>query len=48
MEVGIDIEQNERFKTVSEAFLKRAFTSAEIAYAQKFKNAHEQYCAFGA
>lgn len=46
MEVGIDIEQNARFKTVSESFLKRAFTPAEIAYAQKFKNAHEHYCAF--
>ena len=46
MEVGIDIEKNERFKIVSEAFLKRAFTPAEIAYAQKFKNSYEQYCAF--
>ncbi len=46
MEVGIDIEQNARFKTVSEAFLKRAFTPAEIAYARKFKNSYENYCSF--
>lgn len=46
MEIGIDIEQNERFKTVSDAFLKRAFTKSEIEYAQRFKNAYENYCAF--
>ena len=35
MEIGIDIEQNERFKHVGENFLKRAFTQSEIAYAEK-------------
>ena len=45
MEVGIDIEQNERFKNVSQKFLERAFTKNEIAYASKFKNAYENYCA---
>lgn len=44
MEVGIDIEQNERFKNVSEKFLKRAFTASEIEYASKFKNSYENYC----
>ena len=45
MEVGIDIEQNERFKNVSENFLKRAFTESEIKYASKFKNSYENFCA---
>lgn len=45
MEVGIDIEQNERFKNVSQKFLERAFTKNEIAYAQKFTNSHENFCA---
>ena len=44
MEIGVDIEQNERFKHVSENFLKRAFTQSEIAYAEKFVNKHENYC----
>lgn len=44
MEVGIDIEQNERFKNVSKKFLERAFTSSEIAYASKFKNSYENFC----
>lgn len=44
MEVGIDIEQNERFKNVSQKFLERAFTPAEIKYASKFKNSHENFC----
>ena len=45
MEIGIDIEQNERFKDVSQKFLERAFTKNEIAYASKFKNSHENFCA---
>ena len=45
MEVGIDIEQNERFKNVTEKFLERAFTKNEIAYAKKFINSHENFCA---
>ena len=44
MEVGIDIEQNERFKHVSKKFLERAFTPAEIEYASKFKNSYENFC----
>lgn len=44
MEVGIDIEQNERFKNISQKFLERAFTKNEIAYASKFKNSYENYC----
>ena len=45
MEVGIDIEQNERFKTVSQKFLERAFTKNELAFASNFKNAYEHFCA---
>ena len=45
MEIGIDIEQNERFKDVSEHFLKRVYTKNELAYAFKFKNAYEHLCA---
>lgn len=45
MEIGIDIEQNERFKNLSEHFLKRVYTKNEILYAKKFKNSHEQFCA---
>ena len=44
MEIGIDIEQNERFKNVTQKFIERAFTKNEIAYAEKFVNKHEQYC----
>ena len=44
MEIGIDIEQNERFKNVSQKFIERAYTANEIAYAEKFVNKHEQYC----
>ncbi len=46
MEIGIDIEKNERFKHVTEHFLKRAFTKNEIEYARRFVNSHEQFCAF--
>ena len=46
MEVGIDIEKNERFKNVSNHLIERAFTKNEIAYAKKFVNCHEQFCAF--
>ena len=44
MEIGIDIEQNERFKNISQKFIERAYTANEIAYAEKFVNKHEQYC----
>lgn len=46
MELGIDIEQNERFKNVSEAFIKRAFTPSEIEYAEKSVNKHQIFCSF--
>lgn len=46
MELGIDIEQNERFIDISEAVLKRAFTKEEIEYAEKRKNKHQVYCSF--
>lgn len=46
MEVGIDIEKNDRFKTVSEHFINRTFTKNEIEYANKFINKHEKFCSF--
>ena len=45
MEVGIDIEKNDRFLNLSEAFLKRAFTENEVKYAYKFKNYEQNLCA---
>lgn len=45
MEIGVDIEQNERFKHVSSHFLKRVYTTKELEYAKKFKNSHEHLCA---
>ncbi len=44
MEVGIDIEQNDRFKNVGKKFIERAFTKNEIAYAERFLNKHEIFC----
>ena len=46
MELGIDIEQNDRFKDASPALIKRAFTADEIAYAEKNINKHQIYCSF--
>ena len=46
MEIGIDIERNNRFEGKSASFLKRIFTPEEIEYAEKFKNSAEQYCSF--
>lgn len=46
MELGIDIEQNERFKEISDNFKKRAFTKSEIEYAEKRANKHQTYCSF--
>lgn len=46
MELGIDIEQNERFKDISENFKARAFTPSEIEFAEKRKNKHQVYCSF--
>lgn len=46
MEIGIDIEQNERFKDITSHFIKRVYTENEVAYAQRFKNSYEHFCAF--
>lgn len=46
MEIGIDIEQNERFKNISKRVLERAFTASEIEYAEKSVNSHEIFCSF--
>ena len=46
MEIGIDIEQNERFKDITQHFKERVFTENELLYASKFKNSHEHLCAF--
>ena len=46
MDLGIDIEQNERFKDISENFKKRAYTKEEIEYAEGKKNKHQVYCSF--
>ena len=46
MEIGIDIEQNDRFVDKSEKFLSDTFLPEEIAYAEKFAKSHEHYCAF--
>ena len=45
MEIGVDIEQNERFKNLSKHFLERVYTQNELNFAMKFKNAHEHLCA---
>ncbi len=44
MEIGIDIEQNERFKDVTQKFIERAYTKSEIEYASRFVNKHEVFC----
>ena len=44
MEIGVDIEQNERFKKKSKHFLERVYTKNELLYASKFKNSYEQFC----
>ena len=46
MELGIDIEQNNRFIDLPESVLKKAFTKEEIAYAERHKNKHQVYCSF--
>lgn len=45
MEIGIDIEQTERFKDLAQNVLARTFTEQEQAFAMKYKNFHEQLCA---
>lgn len=46
MEIGIDLEKNERFKNLDEAMKKRAFTLLEIEYAEKNRNPEQVFCAF--
>ena len=46
MEIGIDIEKNERFKNMSESMLKRIFTKREIEYCRSFVNYEDHFCAF--
>ena len=45
MEVGIDIEDNERFKNLSKTMLDRTFSKKELERAFKYVNYHEKLCA---
>jgi holo-[acyl-carrier protein] synthase len=44
MEIGIDIEKNERFVDLNPKVLEKTYTENERAYAQKFVNSHEILC----
>lgn len=46
MEIGIDIEECERFKDKSEHFISRFFTKKEIEYASSKTKSQEEFCAF--
>lgn len=46
MEIGIDIESNERFKNMSDEKLEKIFTQGEINYAKKFIDSEKHFCAF--
>lgn len=46
MEIGIDIEKNERFINKSQKFCKRVFAPEELEFAKKFANPSEQLCSF--
>ena len=46
MEIGIDIEQNNRFKDFSAEKLNKIFTQKEIDYAMKFIDYEKHFCAF--
>lgn len=46
MEIGIDIEQNERFKDIEQRKLEKIFAKNEILYAQKFVDCEKHFCAF--
>lgn len=46
MEIGVDIEKNDRFINKSEKFKKRVFAPEEIEFAERFANSYEQYCSF--
>ncbi len=45
MEVGIDIELNQRFENVSERFLKKVFSEREYSYAKTFIDHASKLCA---
>lgn len=45
MEIGIDIEKNERFKDLAQNVLERTFTKNELEFAYRYKNFYEQLCA---
>ena len=44
MEVGIDIEENERFKNLKPSFISRTYTKNEIEYAEHSSNQCEKWC----
>ncbi len=46
MEVGIDIEQNLRFKNISPHFVERVFDDREIEYAKSKSDFSEELCSF--
>ena len=46
MEIGIDIEENERFKNFKENHLTKMFTDYEIIYAKQFVDYENHLCAF--
>ncbi|MBQ8424858.1 MAG: holo-ACP synthase [Clostridia bacterium] len=45
MEIGIDLEEIERFKNFDDKKLQRIFTENEINYARKFVNCEKNFCA---
>ena len=46
MEIGIDIEKNERFKNMIDSHLEKIFTKNEILYCKKFADYEAHFCAF--
>lgn len=46
MEIGIDIEENIRFKNFTDEKLEKIFTKSEILYAKKFLDKEKHFCAF--
>jgi len=46
MEIGIDIEENIRFKDFSDKKLNRIFTENEINYAKMFADSENHFCSF--
>lgn len=45
MEIGIDLEKNDRFKKISQHFKNRIFASEEIEYANSTLQPHIHLCA---